>query len=79
MPPYTITLTHPRPFETLRNALFQLLISKLSCGQMVCPSTDTIRAESELVAKNIKISMREAILNAQEGTRSLSADGWTAM
>lgn len=71
------TNTH-RPLKMVRDDLFRLLIEELSCGQMVCPSTDTIRAEIEQLANNVKADVLAAIKNAQPGTRSLSADGWTA-
>lgn len=62
----------------LRNELFQKLIKDLSCGEMMCPSTQTLRLEVEQLAKNVKADLVEKIKNAQPGTRSISADGWTA-
>lgn len=62
----------------LRDELFQRLIDELSCGQMQCPSTDTLRKEVEKLSNNIMTDLREEIKNALPGTRSLSADGWTA-
>lgn len=62
----------------LRDELFQALVEELSCKAMECPSTDTLRKEVEQVAKNVRADLRDKIKNAQPGTRSLSADGWTA-
>ncbi len=62
----------------LRNELFQDLIEELSCGEMKCPCTMTLRLEVEQLAKNVKADLLEKIKNAQPGTRSISADGWTA-
>lgn len=74
---HNTTPTHS-PLETARKELFQKLIFEATLGQMASPCTDTLRKEIELVAKNIKAAMMEQIKNAQPGTRSLSADGWTA-
>jgi len=62
----------------LRDELFQRLIDRLSCGQLQCPTTDTLRKEVERLCNNIMTGLRKEIKNALPGTRSLSADGWTA-
>jgi hypothetical protein len=74
----SMVVVHGRAFEMLRDELFQKLITELSCGQMKCPSTGTLRNEVEMLSKNVMTALRKEIKNALPGSRSLSADGWTA-
>jgi len=62
----------------LRNDLFKRLVEELSRGQMVCPCADTVRKDIDQLAKNVRAAVKAMIDNAEPGTRSLSADGWTA-
>jgi hypothetical protein len=63
----------------VRNEGFKELMHKATGGRWKLPTTETLRAEVDLLYKNTKLLVKEELKHVVPGTATFLFDGWTGL